>query len=352
MTTPVAHRVCESTGKRLRDITTPPTSKLRPARNPIVTRRTGGTRLLSNEYLTKNTTPRNSASPPIHANPFTPTNCSQSIFGIGSGGGLKAGGDVVIGGGGGREALGWGAAAIGVGGVTGAGVTGAGVTVVGCAGRDDCDSTGCGDPFSSFSRATSDSSASRRWRTSFRRFFALTARAINQTGIPRTIKMTSVILFSTRHSTLLRALCTAKRTSTTTRTVLVDECLFYLPVSTRSVFCCSESGLIFPVQSLRAKRSADSRRLRKKTALSELGSSTRSNRMRIASAASAVSARRRLSLPRVDERRRTPRISCISRGPILASCARVRISALAVSSLGISAALSGRSRRKTIVPAT
>src|SRR5580704_8592076 len=104
MTTPVAHRVCESTGKRLRDITTPPTSRPRPARNPIVTRRTGGTRLLSNEYLTKNTTPRKSASPPIHANPFTPTNCSQSISGIGSDGGLKAGRDVVIGGVGGQDA--------------------------------------------------------------------------------------------------------------------------------------------------------------------------------------------------------------------------------------------------------
>src|SRR5580693_7350875 len=228
MTTPVAHRVCERTGKRLRDITTPPTSRPRPARKPIVTRRTGGTRLLSNEYLTKNTTPRNSASPPIHANPFTPTNCSQSIFGIGSGGGLKAGGEVNAGGGGGQETLVWGAAEIGVGGVTGAGVTGAGVTVVGCEGRDDCNSTGCGDPFSSFSRATSDSSALSRLRTSARRFLALT-RAISQIGIPRTIKMTSVILFSTRHSTLLRALCTPARASTTTRTVLVGECLFYLP---------------------------------------------------------------------------------------------------------------------------
>lgn len=103
------------------------------------------------------------------------------------------------------------------------------MTVVGCAGRADCTSTGCGDPFSSFSRATSDSSALSRLRTSVRRFFDLTARAINQIGIPRTIKMTSVILFSTRHSTLLRALCTATRTSTTTRAVLVGECLFYLP---------------------------------------------------------------------------------------------------------------------------
>src|ERR1700722_13208263 len=96
MTTPVAHRVCERTGNCFRDIARPPTSRPRPTRKPIVTRRTGGTRLLSNEYLTKNTTPRNSASPPTHAKPFTPTNCSQLIFGVAVGGGLKAGGDVVV----------------------------------------------------------------------------------------------------------------------------------------------------------------------------------------------------------------------------------------------------------------
>src|ERR1700720_1122767 len=106
MTTPVAHRVCESTGKRLRDITTPPTSRPRPTRKPIVTRRTGGTRLLSNEYLTKNTTPRNSASPPTHAKPFTPTNCSQLIFGAGAAGGSKTGGEVIAAGRGGEETTG------------------------------------------------------------------------------------------------------------------------------------------------------------------------------------------------------------------------------------------------------
>src|SRR5229473_2803485 len=98
MTTPVAHRVCESTGKCFRDIARPPTSRPRPMRKPIVTRRTGGTRLLSKEYLTKNTTPRNSASPPTHAKPFTPTNCSQLIFGVGAGRGSKTGGDVIVGG--------------------------------------------------------------------------------------------------------------------------------------------------------------------------------------------------------------------------------------------------------------
>src|SRR5277367_759514 len=152
MTTPVAHRVCESTGKRLRDITTPPTSRPRPARKPIVTRRTGGTRLLSNEYLTKNTTPRNSASPPTHAKPFTPTNCSQSIFGVSLDGRSSTGGDVVAGGRGG-EKTGWGVM-IGPG-----GVTGVGVTTSGCAGSAESDSTGFGDSFSRFNPAISDSSA-------------------------------------------------------------------------------------------------------------------------------------------------------------------------------------------------
>src|SRR5262249_53077968 len=36
-------------------------------------------RLCSNEYFTKNATPRKSANPPIHANNFAPMNCSQSI---------------------------------------------------------------------------------------------------------------------------------------------------------------------------------------------------------------------------------------------------------------------------------
>src|SRR5437867_2501416 len=48
-------------------------------------------RLFSNEYFTKNTSPRNSANPPIHANSFTPMNCSQLMDGnrvaSGSGGG-------------------------------------------------------------------------------------------------------------------------------------------------------------------------------------------------------------------------------------------------------------------------
>src|SRR5258708_36782293 len=91
MTTPVAHKVCESAGKFLRDITTPPTSRPSPVRKPIATRNSGGTRLLSKEYLTKNATPRNSASPPSHAKPFTPMNCSQLIFAADGRGDWKTG---------------------------------------------------------------------------------------------------------------------------------------------------------------------------------------------------------------------------------------------------------------------
>src|SRR5579863_2550633 len=157
MIIPVAHRVCESTGYCLRDINTPPTSRPRPARNPIVTRNTGGTRLLSNEYLTKNTTPRNSANPPTQAKPFTPTNCSQSIWGVGTRRGSKTGDGVIIGGRGGGEDITVGGSTMGL------GVTGAGVTISGGFGSAESGCTGLGDSFSRFNTAISDSSASSRW---------------------------------------------------------------------------------------------------------------------------------------------------------------------------------------------
>ena len=50
--------------------------------NPMATRSSGGIRLCSNEYFTKNATPRKSASPPIHAKSFAPMNCSQLIGGL------------------------------------------------------------------------------------------------------------------------------------------------------------------------------------------------------------------------------------------------------------------------------
>src|SRR5271169_2638962 len=59
----------------------PPTSRPTPRTYPIATRISGLTKLLSKEYFTKNARPRNSAKPPIHANSFTPMNCSQLIDG-------------------------------------------------------------------------------------------------------------------------------------------------------------------------------------------------------------------------------------------------------------------------------
>src|SRR4029078_4096201 len=50
--------------------------------NPIAIRNSGGIKLCSNEYFTKNAIPRKSANPPIQANNFAPMNCSQSIGGL------------------------------------------------------------------------------------------------------------------------------------------------------------------------------------------------------------------------------------------------------------------------------
>lgn len=147
--------------------------------------------MLSKEYLTKNTTPRNSASPPTHAKPFTPTNCSQSIFATSGRGGSEKGGDSVVGGCG-DEMTGWGAAT-GLG-----GVTGAGVTIFGCDGGAEPGPTGFGNSFSIFNRATSDSSAMSRWKSSSMRFCARTARTISQIvsaiGIPKTSKTIRAML--------------------------------------------------------------------------------------------------------------------------------------------------------------
>src|SRR4029077_21155029 len=48
----------------------------------MATRNSGEIRLCSNEYFTKNATPRKRARPPIHAKSFAPMNCSQSIAGF------------------------------------------------------------------------------------------------------------------------------------------------------------------------------------------------------------------------------------------------------------------------------
>src|SRR4029453_15892607 len=68
-------------------------TRLAPVANPMENRHSGEMRMWSNEYFTKNATPRKSASPPIHAKSFAPMNCSQLIGGSeGSGAVSSAGG--------------------------------------------------------------------------------------------------------------------------------------------------------------------------------------------------------------------------------------------------------------------
>src|SRR3981081_697205 len=80
---------------------------------PAETRMTGVIKLFSKAYLTKKTTPRKKASPPIQANSFTPTIDSQSNAGTGNRGGMLWAGN-----GGGRTTVGTGACeiALGIGG--------------------------------------------------------------------------------------------------------------------------------------------------------------------------------------------------------------------------------------------
>ena len=79
---PVAQSVCAVTAFSFRFRSKPPTTRPVPTTNPIAIRISGGIKLCSNEYFTKNAMPRKSASPPIHANNFAPMNCSQSIGGL------------------------------------------------------------------------------------------------------------------------------------------------------------------------------------------------------------------------------------------------------------------------------
>ena len=58
----------------------------------MATRSSGGMRFRSNEYLMKNATPRNNASPPTHAKSFAPMNCSQFTTGPGGRAGDGTGG--------------------------------------------------------------------------------------------------------------------------------------------------------------------------------------------------------------------------------------------------------------------
>src|ERR1700730_3861373 len=97
MSTPVAQRLCAGTRYRLTAGISAVMINSVPVIAPATIRIRGVIRLLSKAYLTKKTTPRNSANPPIHAKSFTPRIDSQLI----------AGGDVVA-----------------IGGVLGAGVGG------------------------------------------------------------------------------------------------------------------------------------------------------------------------------------------------------------------------------------
>ena len=57
----------------------------------MATRTAGGMRFRSKAYLTKNTTPKNRASPPIQAKSLAPMNCSMLKTGAGAATGFGAG---------------------------------------------------------------------------------------------------------------------------------------------------------------------------------------------------------------------------------------------------------------------
>src|ERR1700730_3824618 len=98
MSTPVAPRLCAGTryyltagisAVMINNIATTPPAKIRIP---------GVIRLLSKAYLTKKTTPRKKAKPPIHANNFTPRMDSQLIEGTNAGSETVGGGEGVVGG--------------------------------------------------------------------------------------------------------------------------------------------------------------------------------------------------------------------------------------------------------------
>src|ERR1700732_374051 len=81
MSTPVAQRLCAGTRyRRTAGISAMMINSV-PMIAPATIRISGVIRLLSNAYLTKKTTQRNSANPPIQANNFTPRMDSQLIEG-------------------------------------------------------------------------------------------------------------------------------------------------------------------------------------------------------------------------------------------------------------------------------
>src|SRR2546423_4709016 len=72
-----------------------------PTTVPMATRIAGVMRLLSKEYLTRNTMPRKRTNPPIQAKSFTPKNASQSNGLAGGAAGIDGTGCVTGRGGGG-----------------------------------------------------------------------------------------------------------------------------------------------------------------------------------------------------------------------------------------------------------
>ena len=169
----------------------------------MATRSSGGTRLLSNEYLMKKATQRKAANPPSQAKPFTPMNCSQLMAGLtgrglGSGaahggmgeglngdraaasrsGGRMSGAGTWTGGGAGAGASGW---------VGATSHTAASAAVMGVGG------------VSCFAQKTWRSTSPRRRVSSSIRLRALTARTMSQmasaTGAPMTRTTISSIKF-------------------------------------------------------------------------------------------------------------------------------------------------------------
>ena len=169
---------------------------------PIATRSSGETRLLSNEYLMKNATPRNSASPPSHAKQFHAHELFpvDGRFGFARLAGAGFGGGAVWANTGGGATTGGGTGGMMIGFCVG---SGAGGIILGCAagaggvGADAVNGSDFGvDSLSCLSRKISDSSSYSRRASSSMRLLALTAHTINQMasarGTPRIKKTTGI----------------------------------------------------------------------------------------------------------------------------------------------------------------
>src|SRR5579862_1295321 len=77
MRTPEEQSDCTRKRYRARSSWSPIPIDVSPTRMPIATRTDGRIRLLSNEYFTKNATPRNASTAPIQAKSLTPRKSSN-----------------------------------------------------------------------------------------------------------------------------------------------------------------------------------------------------------------------------------------------------------------------------------